>query len=115
MENPTRKLAPVNDGEGKPVEKRAWRVKRKSVPAELQAPAVRIIAHDIFVSRPNTDAIGQQFGNSRIDTLDAIFYEFHRRLARVESHLGLPGPGAALPIRCNSGMVLSIGSSRRAA
>jgi len=113
MQNPTSKLALTNEPSVKPAEKKAWRVKRKSVPAELQAPAVRVVAHDIFAVRPNTDAIGQQFGNSRVDMVDAVMYELHRRVSRVESMLGLPAPGTALPIRCTAGMVLSIG--RRAA
>lgn len=106
MSNNNPNLAVANTDSGKPAEKKAWRVKRKSVSAELQAPAVRIIAHDTFVTRPNTDAIAQQFGNSRMEIVDAVCFEIHRRLARVESRLGFPA-GEALPIRA-SGMVLSL-------
>lgn len=90
------KIPLPSTGETKRKENRAWRVSRKPVSAELLSPAVRAIAHDTFVVRPNTDAIAQQHGNRRADIQDAVSFEIHRRLARVESLLGFPA-GEAVP------------------
>lgn len=77
------------DGSPQAKGNRRWRVARKPVSAECLSPIVRQIAHDEFVGRPDSDRLAQEHGNQRAHIQDAVLYELHRRIARLERQHGM--------------------------